>query len=284
MTTYAIAGASGQLGRKVLDALLTQVDAADIVALARDPAKLADYAVRGVGVRVADYDRPETLAPALAGVDRLLLISGNAVGARVPQHAAVVAAAQAAGVGFIAYTSILHADTSPIGLAGEHRETEALIRASGLGYALLRNGWYMENYTGNLAPALQFGVISGAAGEGRIAAATRADLAAGAAAVLIAGSLGVHELAGDVAFTMADLAAEVARQSGQPVAYVDKSEADYTAQLAGVGLPAPIAAMVADSSFQTSKGALFDDSHTLSRLIGRPTTTPAEAIRVSLAG
>ncbi|NBC36522.1 NAD(P)H-binding protein [Novosphingobium sp. FSY-8] len=283
MTVYAIAGATGQLGRKALDDLLTRVDPTDVVALARDPAKLVDYAEQGVAVRLADYDAPATLTAALAGVDNLLLISGNAVGARVAQHGAVIDAAKAAGVSFIAYTSILHADESPIGLAQEHRDTEALIVASGIPHALLRNTWYMENYTGSLAPALQFGVISGAAGDGRIAAATRADLGAAAAAVLADGITGVHELAGDSAFTMGDFAAEVAAQSGKPVAYVNMTQADYQAQLEGVGLPGFIAAMVADSSFQTSTGALFDDSGALSALIGRPTATYQQAIAAALA-
>jgi NAD(P)H dehydrogenase (quinone) len=284
MTILAVTGASGQLGRLVLDDLLTRVAAGNIVALARDPAKLAAYAAKGVVVRQADYEQPETLDAALVGVDRLLLISGNAIGARVGQHGTVIAAAKAAGVGFIAYTSILHADDSTIGLAGEHRATEALLRESGVDFALLRNGWYLENYTGNLAPALQFGAISGAAGEGRIAAATRADLAAGAAAVLVGALGGVHELAGDASFTMADVAAEVAKQSGKPVVYNNLTQGDFAAQLEAVGLPAPIAAMIADSSFQTSKGALFDDSRTLSRLIGRPTTTLAQGVAKTLAG
>ena len=278
---YAVAGASGQLGRLALGELVGRVGADKVVALARDPAKLADA---GVAVRVADYDRPETLVPALAGVERLLLISGNAVGARVAQHKAVIDAAREAGVKLIAYTSILHADSSTIGLAEEHRQTEALLRESGLATVLLRNGWYNENYTGALAPSVAHGAIIGAAGTGRIASATRADYAAAAAVALVSAQGGeVYELAGDAAFTMADFAAEVAQVAGKPVAYVDMPKAEYAAALEGVGLPGFIAQMVSDSSFESSKDQLFDDSHTLSRLIGRPTTPIAETIAAALA-
>lgn len=276
---YAIAGASGQLGRLVAEALLTTVPAQSIVALARDPAKLGDLAKQGVVVREADYDRPETLAPALAGVSRFLLISGNAVGMRVTQHRSVIAAAKAVGVGFIAYTSVLHADRSTIGLAEEHRQTEAAIRDSGLDFALLRNGWYSENYTGALAPALEFGVILGASGNGRISAAPRRDFAAAAARILVSGEAGaVHELAGDEAFTMAEFAAEVSRQSGRTVAYQDMSPASYAEALEGLGLPQPVAAMIADSSFQASTDTLFDEGRAMSALIGRRTTPIAETI------
>lgn len=278
---YAVAGASGQLGRLALGELVGRVGADKVVALARDPAKLADA---GVAVRVADYDRPETLVPALAGVERLLLISGNAVGARVAQHKAVIDAARESGVKLIAYTSILHADSSTIGLAEEHRQTEALLRESGLATVLLRNGWYNENYTGALAPSVAHGAIIGAAGTGRIASATRADYAAAAAVALVSAQGGeVYELAGDAAFTMADFAAEVAQVAGKPVAYVDMPKGEYAAALEGVGLPGFIAQMVSDSSFESSKDQLFDDSHTLSRLIGRPTTPIAETIAAALA-
>lgn len=281
-----ITGATGQLGRLVIGELIARGLGSRIVALVRDPAKAADLAALGIAVRPADYDAPESLAPALAGVDRLLLISGNAVGQRVAQHRAVIDAAREAGVGFVAYTSVLHANTSPIGLAEEHRQTEAALRASGLAFALLRNGWYMENYLGGIAPALQFGVMMGSSGAGRITAATRADLAAAAAAVLAGGSEHdgqTYELAGDTAFTMADFAAEIARQSGKPVAYRDMAEADYAAALEGAGLPPPVAAMVAQSSASSANDALFDDSRTTSRLTGRSTTGYSAAIAAALS-
>lgn len=283
MTIYALTGASGQLGKFALAALVERAGAGNIVALVRDPAKLADWAAKGVDVRQADYDTPETLGPALAGVDRLLLIAGNATGQRERQHCAVIDAAKAAGVGLIAYTSILHADSNPIGLAGEHRATEALLAASGVPHVLLRNSWYSENYTGALAPAIASGQIVGAAGNGRISSATRADMGEAAAAALVTSKGGeVFEIAGDNAFTMAEFATEVSRTSGQPVAYVDLPMAEYSKGLQAVGLPDYIANMIADSSYQASKDALFDDSGDLSRLLGRPTTPIAATIAKAL--
>lgn len=279
---YAIAGASGQLGRLVLAGLVEKVGADKVVALVRTPAKLADAAAAGVSVRAFDYDAVDVAA--LAGVERLLLISGSEVGKRGPQHQAVIDAAKAAGVALIAYTSILHAPTSTIGLAEEHRATEAALAESGVPHILLRNGWYNENYTGALAPSIEHGAIIGAAGAGRICSASRADYAAAAVAALVDGAAGdVYELAGDEAFTMADFAAHVARIAERPVAYVDMSQADYAAALEGVGLPGWLAAMLANSSFASSQDALFDESHTLSRLIGRPTTPIADTIAAALA-
>ena len=281
---YAIAGASGQLGKLVLAEMIGRVGADRIVALARDPAKLADFALQGVTVRTADYAKPETLAPALEGVERLLLISGNAVGQRVPQHKAVTAAAKAAGVGLIAYTSILHADTSTIGLAEEHRQTEATLRESGVPFVLLRNGWYNENFTGALAPSIAHGAIIGAASEGRISSATRADYAAAAAIALTSAKGGeVFELAGDNSFTMAQFAAAVSTAAGKPVAYVDMAKDDYAKALLGVGLPEVIANMLADSSFESSKDQLFDDGRALSAMVGRPTTPIADTIAKALS-
>lgn len=279
---YAVTGASGQLGRKVLADLAARVGAGQVVALVRDPAKLAEAAAEGVTVRAFDYNAADPAA--LAGVSRLLLISGSEVGKRAVQHQAVIDAAKAAGVGLIAYTSILHAPTSTIGLATEHRATEAALAESGAGHILLRNGWYNENYTGALAPSIEHGAIIGAAGAGRIASASRADYAAAAVAALVDGAAGdVHELAGDEAFTMADFAAHVARIAGKPVAYVNMTQADYAAALEGVGLPGWLAAMLANSSFASSQDALFDDGHALSRLIGRPTTPIADTIAAALA-
>lgn len=211
----AITGATGQLGRLVVAALLKTVPAGEIAALVRDVGKASDLAVKGVVVREADYDRPETLGPALAGVDKLLLISGNEVGRRVPQHKAVIDAARTAGVKLIAYTSVLHADTSPLGLAEEHRQTEALLRASGVPWVLLRNSWYTENYTASTPAALEHGAVLGSAGDARIASATRVDFAHAAAAVLLAqeNQAGrIYELAGDEAYTLAEFAAELSRR------------------------------------------------------------------------
>ncbi len=283
----AVTGATGQLGRLVIDALLEKVPAASVAALVRAPAKAADLAARGVTLRQADYAQPETLFPALEGVDTLLLISSSEVGQRAPQHQAVIDAAAAAGVGLIAYTSILHDDSSPLALAEEHRATEAALATSGLDHVLLRNGWYSENYAGSVPTAAEHGAVIGAAGEGRISAAARADYAAAAAAVLAdpAAHAGkTYELAGDTAFTLADLAAEIARQSGKPVTYQDMPQAAYAEALKGFGLPGPFAEILADSDVGASRGGLFDDSHALSALIGRPTTPMSEMVKSALAG
>lgn len=282
----AITGATGQLGRLVIQNLLTTVPASQIVAAVRSPAKAADLAALGVQVRQADYAQPATLEAAFQGVDKLLLISSSEVGQRAPQHAAVIAAAQKAGVKLLAYTSILRADSSPLGLAAEHKATEAALRASGIPFVLLRNGWYTENYTASVPAALQYGAVMGSAKDGRIASAARADYAAAAAAVLTKdGQAGqVYELAGDSAYTLSELAAEIAKQSGKTVVYNDLPEAAYAAALVQVGLPEGFAALLADSDVGASKGGLFDDGHQLSQLIGRPTTPLAEVVKAALAG
>jgi NAD(P)H dehydrogenase (quinone) len=271
----AVTGATGKLGQLVVAALLQQLPPGKIAALVRAPAMASELAAKGVIVREADYDRPETLGPALAGVDKLLLISGSEIGRRVPQHKAVIDAAKAAGVKLIAYTSLLHADTSSLGLADEHRQTEVLLKESGVPYVLLRNGWYTENYTASIPAALQHGALLGSAGEGRIASATRADYAAAAAAILAASEDQggrIYELAGDEAYTLAEFAAELSRHSGRDVVYRNLPEADYRAALVGAGFPGPVAAMLAQSDAAAGQGALFDDGHQLSKLIGRPTT------------
>lgn len=280
-----VTGASGQLGRLVIESLLQKLPAGEIVAAVRSPEKLADLAARGVQIRPADYDRPETLDAALAGADKLLLISGNEVGRRVPQHKAVIDAAKRAGVKLLAYTSLLHADTSPLPLAAEHEETERLIAESGLPAVILRNGWYTENYTAGVPTALQLGAVFGCAGDGRIASAARADFAEAAAAVLTRDDQGgkIHELAGDDAYTLSDLAAEIARQSGKAIAYRNLPEADYRAALIGAGLPDWLATLLAESDTGASRGGLDDASRTLSALIGRPTTPLAESVKAALA-
>ncbi|MEQ1685619.1 MAG: NAD(P)H-binding protein [Burkholderiaceae bacterium] len=281
-----VTGATGQLGRLVIQNLLRTVPAGNIVALARDPAKAADLAALGVRVRQADYTRPDTLAAALAGATKLLLISSSEVGQRVAQHRAVIDAAVRAGVALVAYTSLLHADTSPLGLALEHKETEAMLKASGLPFVLLRNGWYTENYAASVPAALAHGAVIGSAGEGRIASAARADYAAAAAAVLTGADQAgrVYELAGDTAYTLAEFAAEIARQSGQAVVYKNLPEADYAAALLGFGLPQPLAAMLADSDTGASAGGLFDAGRQLSALIGHGTTPLRDTVAAALKG
>lgn len=281
---YAVTGASGQLGRLVVESLLDKVAPDQIVALVRNPESVADFAAKGVTVRAFDYDAPETLVPALAGVTRLLLISGNAIGSRIPQHKAVIDAAKAAGVQLIAYSSILHADSSPLQLAAEHKATEALLAESGIPAALLRNGWYTENYLMSAGPTIEHGVLIGSAGNGVVSSAARADYAEAAAVVLVRGQAGTFELAGDTGFTHAELAAALAEVSGKPVVYQDLPEADYAKALEGAGLPGPFAAILADSDARSGEGALFDESKTLSGLIGRPTTPWRETIVAGVQG
>ncbi|HSN15578.1 MAG TPA: SDR family oxidoreductase [Anaeromyxobacteraceae bacterium] len=281
----AVTGATGHLGRIVIEKLLAKVPPREIVALVRDPAKAADLAAKGVKVRAADYAKPETLGPALAGVEKLLLISSSEVGKRAEQHLAVVKAAKKEGVRLIAYTSILRAGTSTLALATEHKATEDAIRASGLPYVFLRNGWYLENYTENLAPALQHGALAGAAKDGRIAAATRADYAEAAVAVLTGKGPVNHayELAGDVPFTMAELAAEVSKHAGKKVVYADMPTEQYRAILVGAGLHEGYAEALADSDVGISRGELDDATGDLHRLIGRATTPLAVAVRAAFA-
>ena len=280
----AITGATGQLGQLVIEQLLNTVPANQIVAIVRNPAKAEALSQQGITVRQGDYADESTMTSALKGIDKLLLISSSEVGQRATQHQNVINAAKAAGVKFIAYTSLLHADKSPLGLHVEHVATEKALAESGIPYALLRNGWYTENYLASALPALEHGVFIGAAGEGKIASATRADYAAAAARVISGdGHAGnVYELAGDHAWTLSELAAELSKQSGKNVAYQNMSEADFAAALKGVGLPAGLADMLADSDVGASKGGLFDDSHTLSKLIGRPTTPLSESIKAIL--
>lgn len=282
MKLIALTGATGQLGRLVVSQLKVRLPAGQIVALVRSAQKAADL---GIAVREADYTRPDTLAAALAGVDTLLLISGNEIGQRAAQHRNVIEAAKAAGVRHIVYTSLLHADRSPLDLAAEHVQTEAMLKASGLAFTLLRNGWYTENYTGSIGPALAAGAFIGSAGDARIASATRADYAAAAAVVLSTpGHEGrTYELAGDQAWTLPELAAEISRASGRTIPYRDLPEADYAAALAAGGVPGDFAKAIAGWDVAAAKGALFDDGHVLSRLIGRPTTPLAQAVSQAVA-
>ena len=280
----AITGASGQLGRLVIDSLLTSVPASELVALVRNPASVSDLKDKGINVRQADYTQPDTLITALQGVDKLLLISSSEVGQRLVQHQNVIEAAKETGVSLLAYTSILHADTSPLGLADEHRATEAALADSGIPHVVLRNGWYSENYIASVPAALELGALYGCAGAGKISSASRADYASAAAAVLTQdGQAGtIYELAGDSAYTLAELAAEISVQTGKDIGYVDLPETDFADALLKAGLPAPLASLLANSDTGASQGGLYDDSQTLSKLIGRPTTTIAESVKEAL--
>jgi NAD(P)H dehydrogenase (quinone) len=276
---FAITGATGKLGRLVVEQLARRIPPAQIVAAVRNPDNARDLAALGVEVRRADYEAPQTLTAALKGVDKLLLISGSEVGKRVPQHRAVIEAAKRAGVKLIAYTSILRADTSALSLAKEHLATEQLIRDSGLPFTFLRNGWYIENYTEQLAGAIASGVIPGSAQSGRIAAAARTDYAAAAVAALTAAKPEqVYELAGDEPFTKAQLAAAVSNATGKEVKYLDLPASAFREALVGHGVPAAFADILVDADLGISKGELDDGTHTLSKLIGRPTTSLAAVL------
>jgi len=279
--TLGITGATGQLGRLVVALIKNKTAAGELVALVRSPAKAADL---GIAVREADYAKPATLEAALKGIDTLLLISSSEIGQREAQHKAIIDAAKTNGVKRIVYTSILHADVSTIDLAAEHRATEAAIKASGIPYTFLRNGWYTENYAAGIQGAVAGGALYGAAGSGKISSAARADYAAAAVAVLTTpGHDGkVYELAGDSAFTLAELAAEISKQTGKTIPYKNLPEADYAAALASHGVPEGFAKMIAGWDVETSKAQLFDDSKTLSTLIGRPTTPFAETVKAIL--
>ena len=279
-----VTGATGQLGRLVIASLLKKVPAASIVAAVRNVEKAKDLKAQGVQVRHADYTQPVTWEAALKDADKVLLISSSEIGQRAKQHRSVIDAAKRAGVKLLAYTSVLHADTSVLGLAAEHRETEAYIRASGVPFVLLRNGWYTENYTAGIPTALSLGAVYGSAGDGHISSATRADYAEAAARVLSTeGQAGkTYELAGDTAYTLSVFAAEISRQNGKAVNYVNLPEAEYKKALLGAGLPEFVAELLANSDTGASKGALFDEGQQLSKLIGRPTTPLAVAIKAAL--
>lgn len=279
--TIAVTGATGQLGRLVIESLKRKSTGEPIVALVRSPEKASDL---GVEARAFDYAKPETLAPALTGVDTMLLISSSEVGQREAQHRNVIEAARAAGIKRIVYTSLLQADRSPISLGEEHRATEALLASSGIPTTLLRNGWYTENYTGSIPAALENGALFGSAGKGRLSLATRADYAEAAAVVLTSDDHEgkTYELAGDHAVTLADLAAEISRQTSRDIPYRDLPHADYAALLKQAGLPESIAEGLAAWDVDASQGALFDDGHQLSKLIGRPTTPLADAVQAQL--
>lgn len=280
--SIVVTGATGQLGRHVVEALLERnVPAQEIVATGRSLEKLADFAERGVQVKGMDYADPASVAEALKGASKVLLISGSEVGQRVEQHRTVIEAAKAEGVELLAYTSIANADTTGMKLAAEHQATEAILRESGVPFVLLRNGWYLENYTDQLPGTLAQGAIAGSAGEGRVSAAARADYAHAAAAVLVAdGQAGrIYELGGDEPFTMAELAEEISAAAGKHISYQDLPAQEYAVMLAGFGVPEAFADILADSDLGIARGDLLVSTGDLRKLIGRPATSLAEAVR-----
>lgn len=277
----AVTGATGQLGQLVIKHLLNKVEPQQIVALVRNIEKAASLTSLGVQVRQADYSKPETLESALDGVAKLLLISSSEVGQRASQHKNVIDAAKKSGVELLAYTSLLHADTSPLALAEEHVETEAYLKQAEVPHVLLRNGWYTENYLASVAPALANGGFIGCAKDGKISSAAREDYAEAAAAVLTSEAEQngkVYELSGDEAYTLSELSALISKKSGKAIPYINMEEADFAKALEGAGLPAPFAAVLANSDTGASQGALYDDSKTLSSLIGHPTKSLEQLI------
>ena len=278
--TIAVTGATGHLGRLVVDKLKAKAAEA-IVALVRSP---TNAGALGVAVREADYAKPATLKLALAGVDVLLFISSSEIRERATQHHNVIEAAKAADVKRIVYTSLLHADVSPMSLGVEHRATEAELKAAGIPHTVLRNGWYTENHTGSIGGALAGGAVIGSAGNGKFSCATRADYAEAAVTALVGtGHDGkTYELAGDHAYSLSDFAAEISRQTGTTIPYKNLPVHEYATALVGFGLPEAIAKAVASWDADASDGALFDNGRQLSALIGRPTTplstTVAEAL------
>ena len=284
--SIVITGATGQLGRHVVEALLERsVPAQDIVAVGRSVEKIADLAERGVQVRKMDYTDAASVAEALKGASKVLLISGSEVGQRVEQHRTVIEAAKAEGVELVAYTSIANADTTGMKLAAEHQATEAILQESGVPFVLLRNGWYLENYTDQLPGTLAQGAIAGSAGNGRVSAASRADYAHAAAAVLAGDNQAgkIYELGGDEPFTMAELAAEISAAADRTISYQDLPAQEYAGMLAGFGVPEAFAEILADSDLGIARGDLLVSSGDLRKLIGRPTTSLTEAVRSAAA-
>ena len=278
--SVVVTGATGQLGRLVVASLLAKGVAADrIVALGRDDERLAEVAALGVTTRKVDYADARAVSEALAGARRVLLISGNEVGQRLAQHQNVIDAAKDAGVELLAYTSVAHADTSEIALAVEHRATEEAIVASGLPHSFLRNSWYVENYSGQLATYLEHGTILGAASDGRVSAATRADFAEAAAAVLLLERpKPVYELGG-AGVSMKDVAEAVSDVTGVDVSFTNVPGDELIKALVGAGVPEQYAAILADADLGLGRGELYVDPIDLEVLLGRPATPLVDELR-----
>lgn len=277
----AVTGATGHLGGLVVESLLERgVAASNLVAIVRNEQKAADLTAKGIALGVAAYEDEAALTTALEGVDRLVLVSGSEVGQRLAQHTNIINAAKAAGVKFIAYTSLLNLDTSELGLAPEHAGTEKLLAESGIDHAVLRNGWYWENYASALDSGKAAGKFFGAAGDAKVSGAARRDYAEAAAIVVTSDNQAgkVYELAGSPALTYQEIADAAAKVIGKEVTYVDQSVDEYTATLEGFGMPAEMAAVFAGMDPIIAKGALYSESTDLQDLIGRPSTSAVDAL------
>lgn len=280
----AITGSTGQLGQLVIQHLRKHVSSEGIIAIARNAEKAKGLLGSEIQIREADYENPVSLESSLQGVNQLLLISSNEIGKRFVQHRNVINAAKKSGVNLIVYTSLLHADTTPLNLAPEHLETEELLKTSGVPFIILRNGWYSENYTASIPGALGAGVFVGSAGNGRIASASRKDYAEAAVAALTGkAEVGkTYELAGDSAYTLAEFAAILSKTAGKPIPYQNLPEDEYAALLLSFGLPEGLAKGLASWDIGASQGALLDDGRQLSQMIGRPTTPVSDSIRAAI--
>jgi NAD(P)H dehydrogenase (quinone) len=282
--SVVVTGATGHLGHHVVESLLERgVPAAEITATGRSTDKLADLAARGVTVVASDYTDPASLDAAFAGADKVLIVSSNDFDDRAGQHRNAIDAAVRAGVGHVVYTSGPKATTSSMLLMADHKATEEHLTASGVTSTVLRNGWYVENYTAQVPTYLEHGMV-GSAGDGRVSLALRRELADAAAAVLTGeGHEGrVYELGGD-AVTLTELAAIISDVTGKPVSYTDVPIATFAGILVGAGVPEAVAGIFADVDRSISEGELDVDPTDLAALLGRPATPAADAIKIALS-
>ncbi|MFV0315939.1 MAG: SDR family oxidoreductase [Microthrixaceae bacterium] len=278
--TIAVTAASGQLGQGIVSHLLDRVPASEVIAVIRDPAKAAPLTAKGVEVRIADYTDRDALTEALAGIDKMVLISSNEIGQRATQHANVIDAAKEAGVGYVAYTSLLHADTSPLLLAPEHAETERRLAEAGIAHSFLRNGWYHENQVTSIPGAREMGTVLTSAGEGRVASAARDDFAEAAAIVVTSDSPEIiYELSGDTAWTQEELAEAISAAIDAPVTVTHVNSEAHREALTQAGLDDPMIDFAVSVDGHIAQGALADMPGTLSDLLGRPTTALADTLR-----
>jgi len=273
---YAITGASGQLGRLTADELLERVPASDVVLITRRPESLAEYAARGVEVRAGDFTDPATLPAALAGIDRLLLVSTDAAGTRLPGQVAAVQAAAQAGVRRIAYTSITRPEpANPAAVVADHAGTEQALRDSGTHWTMLRNAIYADMQVPVLQQAAATGQLVTNVGGGQYAYVTRADCAAAAAAALVSDDADdtIFDITGPDSLSSNDLAALAGKLGSTDVAVVDVDDAAYVAGLVEhAGLPEPVAQLLA-SFHQAARLGYFEAvSDDFTKLTGRPAT------------
>ena len=274
MSTILVTGANGHLGRLVIDTLLDK--GATVIAASRDPSKLADLTARGVETRHADFDDRASLEAAFAGVDRVLIISTDSLGSgqRLQQHLAAVAAAQAAGVGHIVYTSMPNPEGSAVTFAGDHLGTENAVKATGIPYTILRNAWYQENLFMSLPSALASGQWYSANGDGKIGHVARADCARAAAAVLFDPPVNqTLTLTGPQTFTTAEVADLVSEVTGKPIQVIGVSDEQLAGGLKHAGLPDALIPMLVSFDTNTRQGGFDIVTDAVEKLTGRAPVT-----------